>query len=108
MTVGVLLLMVPTRSLVVIALWMGVWGAAYSALPVVLQTLVLRVSDRRSAEAATSLYVLVFNCAIATGALVGGIAIDGGGPSVSMFAGASCCAASLVAICVVREAAAAS
>lgn len=108
MTVGVLLLMVPTRSLVVIALWMGVWGAAYSALPVALQTLVLRVSDRRSGEATTSLYVLVFNCAIAIGALVGGIAIDSGGPSVSMFAGAACCAASLVAICVVREAAAAS
>ncbi|SKY49234.1 Arabinose efflux permease [Mycobacteroides abscessus subsp. bolletii] len=68
----------------------------------------LRVSDRRSAEATTSLYVLVFNCAIAIGAMVGGIAIDSGGPSVSMFAGAACCAASLVAICVVREAAAAS
>ncbi|MEU9808957.1 MFS transporter [Mycobacterium sp. NPDC050853] len=104
MTAGVLLMMIPTYSLLAIALWMAVWGAAYSALPVALQTLVLRVSDKRSGEATTSLYVLVFNCAIAVGALFGGIAIDSGGPRMPMLAGAMFCAASLVAICVIREA----
>lgn len=104
MTAGVLLLMIPTYSLLLIALWMVIWGVAYSALPVALQTLVLRVSDKGSGEATTSLYVLVFNCAIAAGALFGGIAIDTGGPNVPVLAGAMFCAASLAAICVIREA----
>lgn len=65
---------------------MAVWGAAYSGMPVVLQTLVL--SGSRTGETLTSMYVLVFNCSIAMGALVGGMAIDSRGPSAPIVLGA--------------------
>lgn len=103
MTAGVLLMMIPTYSLLLVALWMIIWGASYSALPVALQTFVLRVSDRQSGEATTSLYVLVFNCAIAGGALFGGVVIDSGGPNAPMLTGAIFCATTLAAICAIRE-----
>ena len=75
----------------------AVWGASYSAIPVALQTLVLRLSGSDAAEATTSLYVLVFNCSIALGALTGGIAIDAAGPAVPAFVGASFSAAAVLA-----------
>ncbi|MEU4196302.1 MFS transporter [Kribbella sp. NPDC026611] len=52
-----------------------VWGLAYGAAPVTLQTWVLRASPQ-SAEAATAVYCFVFNLAIAFGALAGGVLVD--------------------------------
>jgi predicted MFS family arabinose efflux permease len=98
-----LLLIVVTQPRPLLALLMVVWGASYSALPVALQTQVLRVSDHGIGEATTSIYVLVFNCSIAAGALVGGFGIDTGGPTVPVLIGAPFSAVSIVAINFIRE-----
>lgn len=89
-----LLLIVHARAGVVIAL--AVWGLAYSGMPVALQTLVLRGSGK-TGQAATSVYVLVFNVSIAIGALVGGIAIDTRGPAAPIMAGLAFCTLSVLA-----------
>ncbi|MEU1090066.1 MFS transporter [Streptomyces sp. NPDC005576] len=64
-----------------------VWGIAYTALPVCLQTLVF-ASAPQAPEAATSLYICAFNISIALGALIGGWFVDTSGPSSVMFIGA--------------------
>jgi predicted MFS family arabinose efflux permease len=64
-----------------------VWGIAYTALPVCLQTLVF-ASAPQAPEAATSLYICAFNVSIALGALAGGWFVDASGPSAVMFLGA--------------------
>lgn len=64
-----------------------VWGIAYTALPVCLQTLVF-ASAPQAPEAATSLYICAFNISIALGALAGGWVVDASGPSSVMFLGA--------------------
>ncbi|MEU7513003.1 MFS transporter [Streptomyces sp. NPDC042898] len=64
-----------------------VWGIAYTALPVCLQTLVF-ASAPQAPEAATSLYICAFNVSIALGALAGGWVVDASGPSAVMFLGA--------------------
>lgn len=53
----------------------ALWGMSYSALPVILQTMILRRAPH-AREAATAIYVLVFNVSIALGALGGAVAID--------------------------------
>jgi len=63
-----------------------VWGVAYAALPVCLQTLVF-ASAPQAPEAATSLYICAFNVSIALGALAGGWVVDASGPSAVMFLG---------------------
>jgi predicted MFS family arabinose efflux permease len=54
-----------------------VWGAAFTALPVCLQSAVLRVAPR-SADTASALYVVAFQVGIGGGALVGSILVDSG------------------------------
>ena len=54
-----------------------VWGAAFTALPVCLQSAVLRVAPR-SPDTASALYVVAFQIGIGGGALVGSILVDGG------------------------------
>ncbi|WP_314253167.1 MFS transporter [Streptomyces kutzneri] len=51
------------------------WGLAFAALPVGLQTWVLQLAKEES-DAASSLYVAAFNGAIAVGSLVGGLLVD--------------------------------
>jgi predicted MFS family arabinose efflux permease len=82
---------------IVLAATIAIWGASYSAIPVALQTLVLRLAGSSAGEATTSLYVLVFNCSIAAGALTGGIAIDAVGPVLPALVGAGFCALGLLA-----------
>lgn len=52
-----------------------VWGLAYGAAPVTLQTWVLGAAPH-SAEAATAIYCFVFNLAISVGALASSIVVD--------------------------------
>lgn len=52
-----------------------VWGLAYGAVPVTLQTWILKAAPEES-EAASSLFVAMYNLSIALGALLGGIAVD--------------------------------
>jgi predicted MFS family arabinose efflux permease len=51
------------------------WGFVYGGVSVSLQTWMLRAAPE-AAEAATSLWVCVFNFSIALGAFVGGAAVD--------------------------------
>ncbi len=56
------------------------WGLAYAAVPVGLQTWILQLAKEES-DAASSLYVAAFNGAIAVGSLLGGLIVDTpGGP----------------------------
>ena len=54
-----------------------VWGAAFTALPVCLQSAVLRVAPR-SPDTASALYVVAFQVGIGGGALIGSVLVDGG------------------------------
>ena len=54
-----------------------IWGAAFTALPVCLQTAVLRVAPR-SADTASALFVVAFQIGIGGGALVGSVLVDAG------------------------------
>ncbi|WP_242909214.1 MFS transporter [Actinomadura terrae] len=55
-----------------------VWGLAYGAAPVALQTWILGAAPDK-AEAATAIYCFVFNLAIALGALASGLVVDATG-----------------------------
>jgi predicted MFS family arabinose efflux permease len=58
-----------------------IWGAAYTALPVLMQTWVFKAAaPLNGPEAPSSLYVSAYNGAIAAGALVGGLIVDHAGP----------------------------
>ncbi|MER5321626.1 MFS transporter [Streptosporangium roseum] len=52
-----------------------VWGLGYGAVPVTFQTWILNAAPTAT-EAASSLYVSMFNLSIALGALVGGLTVD--------------------------------
>jgi len=58
-----------------------VWGGAYGALPVLLQTMVFKHASKieGGADAATSVNVAVFNAAIGLGAWIGGLIINSAG-----------------------------
>src|SRR5487761_1667649 len=53
------------------------WGAAFTAIPVALQSAVLRVAPR-SADTASALYVVTFQIGIGGGALAGSVLVDNG------------------------------
>jgi predicted MFS family arabinose efflux permease len=55
---------------------MIVWGLVYGALGVALQTWMLKAAPQAT-EAASALFVAMFNLSIALGALIGGFAVDG-------------------------------
>ncbi|WP_171164757.1 MFS transporter [Streptomyces sp. I05A-00742] len=52
------------------------WGLGYGAVPVTLQTWILKAAPDAT-EAASSVYVAMFNLSIALGALFGGFVVDG-------------------------------
>lgn len=60
---------------------LAVWGGAYGALPVLLQTMVFKHASKieGGADAATSVNVAVFNAAIGLGAWIGGLIINSAG-----------------------------
>ncbi|WUH98697.1 MFS transporter [Spirillospora sp. NBC_00431] len=65
-----------------------VWGLAYGAAPVTLQTWVMSAAPG-SAEAATAIYCFVFNLAIAFGALAGSVVVDAAGVESMLWVGAA-------------------
>lgn len=76
------------------------WGAAYGALPVLLQTVVFKEAARIAggADAATSINVSIFNAAIGLGSLLGGVVINLSGPQPIPYLAAGFAAAGLLAI----------
>ncbi|MGY2397672.1 MFS transporter [Pseudomonas sp. SDO5271_S396] len=71
-------------ALVSFMIILAIWGAAYGAIPVLLQTSVFKGAAliEGGADAATSINVAVFNAAIGLGALIGGLIINGAGVSL--------------------------
>ncbi|MGC5343000.1 MFS transporter [Streptomyces sp. DT24] len=86
MAATVLLLPAVGGSLLVAGVLMAVWGLTYGGVSVSTQTWIL-VSSPEAREGASSLFVGVFNAAIALGALVGGLAADGIGITAAMWLG---------------------
>ncbi|TDS84999.1 MFS transporter [Comamonas sp. JUb58] len=84
---------------------LAAWGAAYGALPVLLQTLVFKEASRipGAADAATAINVSVFNAAIGLGSLLGGMLINLAGPHPIPYLSACFGLAGLLAIVVSRE-----
>jgi len=84
---------------------LATWGAAYGALPVLLQTLVFKEASKieGGAAAATSINVSVFNAAIGLGSLVGGLLINLAGPLPIPFVSAAFALAGLAVLFVSRE-----
>lgn len=74
-----------------------VWGLSYAALPVCLQTWVLRCAPEAT-DAASSLYVSVFNGSIALGALAGSLAVSSVGIAALTWIGAALAASALLAL----------
>ncbi|RIX28658.1 MFS transporter [Amnibacterium setariae] len=86
-------------SFPLVAVALVLWGAAYAALPVVLQTWVFRVSVASGqADAATSMYVSAYNLAIGLGALVGGLVIAGPGAGAVVLIGGIVTATALLVL----------
>lgn len=57
------------------------WGVAFGGAPTLIQTALVDVSGPADADVATSLQTTVYNAGIAAGSLLGGLALDGGGPA---------------------------
>ena len=76
--VGVSLLFVGA-SPIASAIAVGLWGFAFGALPVGFQTWLVRVAPEEEAESAGGLIVAAFQIAIASGAVFGGLLVDGFG-----------------------------
>jgi len=76
--VGVSLLFLGA-SLIASAIAVGLWGFAFGALPVGFQTWLVRVAPEDEAESAGGLIVAAFQIAIASGAVFGGLLVDGFG-----------------------------
>lgn len=92
-------------SPVAIVLALAAWGAAYGALPVLLQTLVFKEASKIAggADAATSVNVSVFNAAIGLGSLLGGLLINLAGPRPIPYLAAGFALAGLVLIVATRR-----
>ncbi|MFJ1958971.1 MFS transporter [Streptomyces microflavus] len=89
-------------SVALAAVLMAVWGLSYGGVSVSTQTWILLASpDAR--EAASSLFVGVFNGAIALGALIGGLAADGVGITAVMWVGGALAVGALVTTAVGRS-----
>lgn len=86
LSASILLLLVVGESQIAVIGLLILWGFAFPALPLCLQTLVLQ-SAPQAPEAATSVFICSFNVSIALGALVGGFAVDTSGPTSGMWVG---------------------
>jgi hypothetical protein len=64
-------------SAVVTVAAVAAWGAAFTAVPVALQSAVLRVAPQ-SADTASALYVVTFQVGIGGGALAGSVLVNSG------------------------------
>lgn len=70
---------------VIVVIAFGVWGAAFGALPPLLQTRMMHTASARVRDLASALFTTSFNFAIGGGALVGGLLLDAAGVIVLPF-----------------------
>jgi predicted MFS family arabinose efflux permease len=79
------------------------WGAAFTALPVCLQSAVLRVAPDHP-DTASAIYVVAFQIGIGGGALAGALLVDGGQLASLPLVAAGCAAIGLVLMLASRRA----
>ena len=79
-----------------------VWGLAYGALPIAMQTWVF-TSDTSAPEGGSALYIASFQISIAGGSFVGGRIVDVAGINSAMFTGSVLAMVGLVAITFFRR-----
>ncbi|KRE00329.1 transporter [Bosea sp. Root381] len=78
----------------------GIWGFAFGALPVGFQTWMVRVVPEEEAESAGGLIVAAFQIAIASGAIFGGLLVEGVGASGAVaYAGVATLVGGLGVLC---------
>ncbi|WP_027494958.1 MFS transporter [Rhodococcus sp. JG-3] len=91
-------------SLAVLAVGaIALWGLAFTTLPVCIQSAVVRAAPA-DADKASALYVVAFQLAIATGALVGGVVVDARGIGAVTAAATILVAVALTVVVVARRA----
>lgn len=79
------------------------WGLAFGGVPVTVQMWILK-SAPDHAEAATALNTVVFNLAIALGALSGGFVVDGASATAVLWFGAALTVLTFLAVWSARRA----
>ena len=79
-----------------------VWGLGYGAVPVTVQTWILKAAPDAT-EAASSLNVSAFNLSIAAGALLGGLAVDTFSTGSALWIGAALTVLTVFAVGAVRR-----
>lgn len=91
-------------SLAVLAIAaIGLWGFAFTTVPVCLQSSVLN-TPRADPDRASAIYVVAFQIAIASGALVGGVIIDRSSLAVVTMVAAVLIVAALLTVVLARSA----
>ena len=94
---------VPGSLAVLAVLAIGLWGFAFTTVPVCLQSSVLNTS-RHDPDRASAIYVVAFQLAIASGALVGGIIVDRSSIAVVTVVAALLVAAALLTVVLAEDA----
>lgn len=78
------------------------WGLGYGAVPVTFQTWILNAAPDAT-EAASSLYVSMFNLSIALGALFGGLVVDNIAPTSALWIGGGLAILTALVLCTGRS-----
>lgn len=94
---------VPGSLAVLAVLAIGLWGFAFTTVPVCLQSSVLNTS-RNDPDRASAIYVVAFQLAIASGALVGGIIVDRSSIAVVTVVAALLVASALLTVVLAEDA----
>ncbi len=91
----------PGSTAIVAVMAIGLWGLAFTTVPVCLQSSVLN-TPRADPDRASAVYVVAFQVAIASGALVGGVLVDRSSIAVVTFTSALLVAAALLTVVLSR------
>ncbi|MEU6669277.1 MFS transporter [Streptomyces sp. NPDC046727] len=97
LTVAMPLFLLLGRTTVGGAILLIVWGLAYGGVPVGLQTWMIKAAPQ-AVEAASSLWVAVFNLSIGLGALAGGVIVDTLTLQGVLWLGGACALAAALAV----------
>ncbi|MET9386348.1 hypothetical protein ABZY09_36175 [Streptomyces sp. NPDC002928] len=74
---------------------LALWGLAYGAVPVALQTWLFNAGPEAANENGSGMFVAVFQSSIAIGSLLGAVMVDASGTRTAMYAGAAPATAAL-------------
>ncbi|WP_462100343.1 MFS transporter [Streptacidiphilus sp. PAMC 29251] len=97
LAVAVALLPLCTHAPLLVGALLLVWGAAFGALPLALQTAMAQAVPA-APESGLAVFVTVVQVSLATGSLLGGLTVDRYGISASLLTGAVLAAAAVLAV----------